>query len=1102
MIGGVVCIVTAIPAGVEAQTPNRSDRTATAIIFDEQHAEESALDVHRQAMAMPVEERFAFLRRWVLPGGDHLAFRLQTGFTPTSPAPPQSDSTPGGGVVVAPALDLIEAAAALGKLDDLRRQVAATAVNPSKEQISKIVLLALIETARGDLNSAGGHLDALFALVPADLQTHGSPWDALLLCVHEAAKHPTLSKIAVDPAYRIVLSYQEVYERQPWHRQFSAAYGRCRQAARNDGPALASSGSTQWRPASRLLARHRGPGCPPAAWRIAPGEVENVSSHDEDYLYFAVPLRGNFDVECDVSGFGWRDSHLLVAGRWVAPVYDHQSYDVGDFRTLFGRINFEPRLTKTDKSIHYRTAVRDGVATTWFNGRKTHDEPRPVEHDPWLAIRSAPRHDGDVRNLRITGTPQIPAMLRLSDSPDLAGWVPYYGNSVESAMRNWSFVVGDHGAGEIHGRRRLELPTGCHEESLLFYHRPMLEDGVIEYEFLYEPGRFEAHPALDRLCFLLEKDGVNIHWLTDGKFERTGLAPDNAIEEPDSRRTSGALPLREGQWNHVRLAVAGDVASLSLNKELVSRRRLEPANQRTFGLFHYSDRSSLRVRNVIWTGGWPKELPTLADQSLAVDETSFLDARLPELTARFTHDFAAGGLPLDRFSVKQGDLSQHVSIQPDGVHVHRPAQRDYRSVVLAPSLTVSGDFDVSATFDGFVPDPRGDGSSSVMLIVVADNPDADEAALYRRRNLTRIGDLQNTHCVRVRRINGQERREFFAQGVVEAAGGTLRLARRGDQLYYLFAENDSRQFRLLGQESFPADDLQMDGVRLAAQIHGEGGSTSAVWKTLDIRAEKLAGPAIQDRDAILTELNRRLETLPKAFLLDLARAPLPESLFYRWTDLRPWRAQDKGLLITAPGTDQWSSAGAALQKQVEGDFDISITFDPQRLDTPAEGQSSSVYLQLELADKDATQVSAILNRISDSTTEAVAQFRRPDEKGGFYYRRMGTLSVPSATALRIARRGDRLVFLVKPAERDSPRVLAQAEIGREPLKLGGTRILVHTGGNGRESRVLWKGIQVKAERITPESSPVTTAPKSAVKTQPAPQSSKSVLRSIFDFFSQ
>ena len=79
-------------------------------------------------------------------------------------------------------------------------------------------------------------------------------------------------------------------------------------------------------------------------------------------------------------------------------------------------------------------------------------------------------------------------------------------------------------------------PPRTYPESALFYHRPLLEDGAIEYEFYFQPEKFHVHPALDRLCFLLDPKGVQVHWLTDGAHDRTGLAPENAATEPSHHR--------------------------------------------------------------------------------------------------------------------------------------------------------------------------------------------------------------------------------------------------------------------------------------------------------------------------------------------------------------------------------------------------------------------------------------------------------------------------------------------------------------------------------------------------------------------------------------
>jgi hypothetical protein len=128
----------------------------------------------------------------------------------------------------------------------------------------------------------------------------------------------------------------------------------------------------------------------------------NKASHTEDYLYFRIPLRGDYEVECDVTSFNWRDSHLMVAGTYVAPVFDHVSYGVGTVRSPRPPGVLVPRLSESGDWIRYRAVVRNDICSTYFNGRLIHAEPLTSEQDPWLAIRSAWYADGAVRDVRIT----------------------------------------------------------------------------------------------------------------------------------------------------------------------------------------------------------------------------------------------------------------------------------------------------------------------------------------------------------------------------------------------------------------------------------------------------------------------------------------------------------------------------------------------------------------------------------------------------------------------------------------------------------------------------------------------------------------------------
>lgn len=1049
--------------------PPPNDTHALNAIFRDEFLASNVLDVCSQAASLSAEARYTSLSGWVLPGAHHPGFRVVADFSPTDPAPNSADPehasgfrVPAGGEIISPALDLIDTAAALDRLDELRRRIEATTATSAADRVDQLALLALVDMRRDDVPSAQTNLGELFELaLPEGGEVR--QLDPVLLCVHAAADHPRLSLAIVDAAYRVVQSYQQVYVRSAWQRQYTAAYARVEQAARDvDEDAEGRSVTiplSLWTPASPPRAQFRGSGCPIAQWVTAAGRADNLSSHDQDFLYFASPLRGNYEVECDVAGFGWHDTQLLVAGKWVGPVYDLKSYSVAGVDGYISRIQFAPPLTKVGEYIHDRTVVREGMATTYFNGRPIHTQPLPPDHDPWLAVRSEARMDGGVRNLWITGDPVVPEELRLARSPDLTHWVPYY---EEIVGIDWRYANPE---ADLYAPRRSRLHRGAGQESALFYHRPMLEDGSIEYEFRYDPAECEAHPVLDRLCFILDPAGVKVHWLTDGSFERTGLAPDNLHQEPDNRRGSGPLPLHAGDWNHLRLTVRGDTVDLLLNKELVYQRKIEATNQRHFGLFHYADETELRVRNIVWKGDWPREIPGVDEQELVSHETDFLDDRVPELTAVFEHDFAAGGLPLDRFAIVRGDSAADVVPQPDGLHLTRKAAGGYRNSTVAPKLTVSGDFDITASFEQLVSEPPVAGGCNVYLLALADSETADECMLVRRHTLLQGSDDQVIQCARVWRPDGQERRHYFARQPVEARGGTLRLARRGERVYYLFAENDSRQFRMIGEESFPADDLQLEGVRLIAQINGESGITSVVMKNLTVRAESLAGPAVIPDDNSLEEINRERDSLPQSVFQDFTTAAPDEAIIRRWTDLRQWNPADNGLLIVAPGTDNWTSAGAVLQRRIEGDFDIGIRFDPKRLDTPAAGLNSSVYLQVELADAGATQLSLIFQKLDSDVTEVFVQLSTDDGGPGRNYRRLGRIAASSVEGLRIARRGRQITCIARSKKLGGEIIVGQGDVGDAPLDFDSARIMVHTGGAGRESHVVWKSFDVHAERI-------------------------------------
>ena len=208
----------------------------------------------------------------------------------------------------------------------------------------------------------------------------------------------------------------------------------------------------------------------------------------------------------------------------------------------------------------------------------------------------------------------------MTDGKVLRGWhAAYYGGQMPSPLPSdgdpvsvpedaYDWFITD---GVIHGTRGEHDPS-AQAQSRLYYIRPLQDGESISYEFQYDPGRYLVHPTMGRLTFLMEPEGVRLHWLTDGDREWTGLPEDNAVTEPLNRRGSKPLPLKSGDWNGVTILLKDDTLTLSLNDATIYQRPLEPENRRTFGFYHDRNRSAVLARNVVIRGDWPERLT--ADQ--------------------------------------------------------------------------------------------------------------------------------------------------------------------------------------------------------------------------------------------------------------------------------------------------------------------------------------------------------------------------------------------------------------------------------------------------------------------------------------------------------
>jgi len=448
---------------------------------------------------------------------------------------------------------------------------------------------------------------------------------------------------------------------------------------------------------------------------------------------------------------------------------------------------------------------------------------------------------------------------------------------------------------------------------------------------------------------------------------------------------------------------------------------------------------------------------------LAGEGADFLDESLQQLTATFQHEFSEDEFPAGQFGLITGKLVEF-DAQPTGLQVTRPGGDGYIGSTIGPHLSVEGDFDIIASYDQFEPSPSLGGSSGLFLHAFLDSAKSNECLIYRRHLQHRLVPQPIIQASYVTREVGGARRDRFNHEVVEAKSGRLRLARRGETVYYLFAEGDSPNFRLFGSRTATKDDLR--SVRLTVQTHGEG-LTKVVWKSLTIRAEKLSGMALLRHQDLLAELDKQRAALPHRFEHDFAKDPMTANRFQRWGAAVSPPPDKDGFRFVSPGTDNWTSVGLAPQLGLKGDFDIAVTLDAIEFAKPKEKLNSAFYLQVELPDEAKTQANIILLEHPDGHRQVYAQIRLLDAAGKREYRRIRIDSVNALESMRITRRGGRASFIYRRKGSDHDQILAQTDLLELPIPTTYVRLMLHTGGRGRQSEVLLKQLRIHAEKIDP-----------------------------------
>ncbi|MEZ6088363.1 MAG: DUF1583 domain-containing protein [Pirellulaceae bacterium] len=614
----------------------------------------AAAALYRSLAQQSSGEIFELLSEWTLPTNDRDRVRMLSVPVPTS-APPKvfarsigerpRDTTfavasigpvPGlfcsGWIFLQAANDLGQLPSLRSKLKDLTDREVAGA--------EPLYALSQLLGARGDLDQANEYLrresrsggDGAMELAPNDINVAAVAAAAISHSETQEAAEACLASL-VDRA----ISEQSIDLRPSLRIAHAVAV----QAYRGESsPSILFENRLKyWVPTTIRSAKAIQRGRPSGIWLTHEQHLLHLAGGTADILFCRFPLTGSFDFICETQegGMVGTDGGLAYGGLQFQALGRTNQLTVWDADALqsfvrpspFARSGTDPEFNHVSiRSSETESQFESNFHPIWFDDAT-------VLASPWLGVRSSGTKRPVFRNLRFVGQPRTVKQIDLLAGTQLRGWMgSFYGESIPP-FHDLRMQADDQAGAAGDGVYDWSLQsqtligaeqtttTNARQPGLLQYQRPLLDKESIAYEFMHRDEAAIVHPAIGRLAFLLEPGGVRLRWITTGPSDWSGLEMDNAALEPLYRRGPRPLPVKEGEWNQVRVKVENGDVLVHLNDELVYRRPLESQADTTFGLYRASRASGAKVRNILMTGDWPEQIPqAFLDDPLALASES------------------------------------------------------------------------------------------------------------------------------------------------------------------------------------------------------------------------------------------------------------------------------------------------------------------------------------------------------------------------------------------------------------------------------------------------------------------------------------------------
>ncbi|MFV1963987.1 MAG: DUF1583 domain-containing protein [Pirellulaceae bacterium] len=816
------------------------DRRLINRILGERFFKSDVAEMVAEARELPPDRAYEKLLVWVLPSPDHSNPRLYFDFVVDGAGEQE---------IACPAYELIAVADSTGELDGLSKEIENIKPAGATSQRGKIALQALVAIHSGEFDTARELMMPLHESVVKGLHKSMSPGDRSIefVVAWQAAQYPALQFAALDMVSELVVKQRD--------KQFKASDanwdqwvdillghvdGKMRRRSLDSPP---EPPLTQWANVPYYKPDIRAKGFRHTEWFYERGVVQHIPGGTWGQLFFQSPLKGNFEIVAQRSLHGYREVAIAYGMHSVEPRYDYKAKRLINVMHSSKDIDGEIKIPDRGRWLaDFRIVVNEDKVTTFVNGAQIHEETFARPPDPWVVLQAyRPGLPCTVRDLRIIGTPEIPDEIDLIDFASWGAWrADIYGESISLDAANetapWK-KVGD----EIQGQLRKNV-SAANLESLLMYQRPMLEDGVIEFESFYVPGEFEVHPAVGRTALMVSRDGVRQHLLTDAQYDTSGLAPDN-VSPIDG--ATGNVELKEKDWNHYQLALKGNQLTLTVNDADVATVTLtEPSNERYFGLFRYSNKTQCRVRNLVYRGDWPKTLPPVEQQQLArLSETSRLtdgsEPKVFDLSATVEELEATGLLanaPPDRITtVEQGT---------------RMLLKEANGWDTWPRLTfrqpIEGDCIITLDYKDLAMTPAKEGWSSFALYAGV----GGNAGIWVEASIgMNSSGAMNVKSIRRHKTLANKDKHDGRYLPSRVDSGRLRLVRMGSLISTYYAELRSDDFQLM--EMHPVGDDPIRDIMIKCASSDSAATIDVVANRLTIQRRTFNGqrPAIQARRA-------------------------------------------------------------------------------------------------------------------------------------------------------------------------------------------------------------------------------------------------------------